>query len=78
MQNLIEDPLSFLEGFLNQFPDLPCPADPDRYNFLISERERLLRIIRSSPITNQEDGACYVACMELDEIHKELDNIMEV
>ncbi len=49
--------------------------DQARYNFLMAERTRLLQIIRSSPITNQEDGACYVACLELDEIHKELDNI---
>lgn len=47
----------------------------DRYNFLLLERDRLLKIIRSSPITNQETGACYVACLELDEIHKELDEI---
>lgn len=91
MQNIIEDPLSLLEDFFNQdhpdpiseLPELGSveytdPADHDRYNFLMSERDRLLKIIRSSPITNQEDGACYVACMELDEIHKELDNIMEV
>ncbi len=105
MHNITEDPLSFLEGFLNQFSDHPAGeilklpelgaveyTDPaqikdisyhdrsgegtqDRYNFLMSERGRLLKIIRSLPITNQEDGACYVACMELDEIHKELDNI---
>lgn len=60
------------------FSDRSGEDAQDRYNFLMGERERLLRIIRSSPITNQEDGACYVACMELDEIHKELDNIMEV
>ncbi len=47
--------------------------DEQRYKFLLSERDRLLKIIRSSPITNQETGACYVACMELDKIHEELE-----
>ncbi len=47
--------------------------DQARYNFLMAERTRLLQIIRSSPITNQEDGACYVACLELDKIHEELE-----
>jgi hypothetical protein len=110
MQNITEDPLSFLEGFLNQFPDHPDPAgqiselpelgavetsepaqikdflpagrsetgpvkeiDQARYIFLMAERTRLLTIIRSSPITNQENGACYVACKELDKIHEELE-----
>lgn len=87
MQNITED--FFLELFKNQFSDHPAgkisdlpdlgavensdPADPDRYNFLLSERDRLLKIIRSSPITNQETGACYVACKELDKIHEELE-----
>ena len=49
--------------------------DQARYNFLMGERERLLQIIRSSPITNQENGACYVACLALDEVHKELEEM---
>lgn len=72
MQNIAED---FLEVFLSQFPDLPGAVEEDKYNFLLSERDRLLKIIRSSPITNQENGACYVACIELDEVHKELEEM---
>jgi|GEM_PF-4456593 hypothetical protein len=56
-------------------PDPPGAVEEDKYNFLLSERDRLLQIIRSSPITNQENGACYVACLELDKIHKELDEM---
>ncbi len=44
-----------------------------RRQYLLQERDRLLQIIRSSPITNQENGACYMACMELDKIHEELE-----
>ena len=74
MHNIIEDPF-LLELFKSQFPDLPVAVEQDKYNFLLSERDRLLRIIRSSPITNQENGACYVACLALDEVHKELEEM---
>lgn len=74
MQNITEDSF-LLELFRSQFPDPPGAVEEDKYNFLLSERDRLLQIIRSSPITNQENGACYVACLELDKIHKELEEM---
>lgn len=71
-----------IKDFLPSNRSVTGPTEKDRirteqgqrYNFLLSERDRLLKIIRSSPITNQETGACYVACLELDEIHKELEH----